>query len=114
MHLISIVLILYMMDFTYTKKCKVDESKIENEKQFSHIRWSRNNPVEISDGTILVDELASCVFTCKTNPYRCIFLFQNCLTSMFRHTVNPQKVVRLSFPTLVSLVRLSFKVLCKL
>ena len=29
-------------------------------------------------------------------------------------TVNPQKLVRLSFPTLVFLVRLSFGVLCKL
>ena len=32
----------------------------------------------------------------------------------FIHTVNPQKLVRLSFPTFVFLVRLSFEVLCEL
>ena len=40
-----------------------------------------------------------------------IFLAQKYLTS---DTLNPQKVVQLSFPTLVFLVRLSFEVSCKL
>ena len=47
-----------------------NENRIEIEKQFAQIVWSTNNPVDNVNGTLLVDELASCIFTCKTSPYR--------------------------------------------
>ena len=66
----TITIISYMIDLTSTEQCKANGSKIENEKQFSHIAWSKNNPIDNMDGTLLVNELASCVFTCKTSPHR--------------------------------------------
>ena len=59
-----------MINSCNSKKCKANENRIENEKQFAQIVWSTNNPVDNVNGTLLVDELASCIFTCKTSPYR--------------------------------------------
>ena len=66
----TITIFLHMVDFSQTKKCIVNENKIEIEKQFAHIIWSANNPLDNVNGTLLVEELASCIFTCKTSPYR--------------------------------------------
>ena len=67
-------LIIFLQFFNQTlslEQCKVDKTVIENEKMFSHIAWSPNSIYDdSSNGTILVDELTTLIFTCKSNAYR--------------------------------------------
>ena len=72
-------LIIFLQFFNQTlslEQCKVDKTVIENEKMFSHIVWSPNSIYDdSSNGTILVDELTTLIFTCKSNAYRFVTIY---------------------------------------
>jgi hypothetical protein len=72
-----LVISLLFFDQTYSlEQCRVDKTVIENEKLFSHIVWSPNSIYDdSSNGTILVDELTTLIFTCKTNAYRFVAIY---------------------------------------
>ena len=72
-HKMAILIISFLfVNQTYSlEQCMVDKTVIENEKLFSHIVWSPNSIYDdSSNGTILVDELTTLIFTCKSNAYR--------------------------------------------
>ena len=70
--LVILIVSLLFFDKTYSlEQCSVDKKIIENEKMFSHIVWSPNSIYDdSSNGTILVNELTTLIFTCKSNAYR--------------------------------------------
>ena len=70
--LVILIVSLLFFDQTYSlEQCWVDKTVIENEKLFSHIVWSPNSIYDdSSNGTILLDELTTLIFTCKSNAYR--------------------------------------------
>ena len=74
-----VILILHLLFFNQTyslEQCKVYKTVIENEKMFSHIVWSPNSIYDdSSNGTILVDELTTLIFTCKSNAYRFVTIY---------------------------------------
>ena len=72
-----LVISLLFFDQTYSlEQCRVDKTVIENEKLFSHIVWSPNSIYDdSSNGTILVNELTTLIFTCKSNAYRFVSIY---------------------------------------
>ena len=51
----------------------MDKNIIENENLHAFIHWSDNGIYdELVNGTILVNELATLIFVCKSNTYRLV------------------------------------------
>ena len=73
------ILIIFLQFFNQTyslEQCWVDKTIVENEKLFSHIVWSPNSIYDdSSNGTILVNELTTLIFTCKSNAYRFVVIY---------------------------------------
>ena len=73
---ILIISFLFVNQTYSLEQCRVDKTVIENEKLFSHIVWSPNSIYDdSSNGTILVNELATLIFTCKFDAYRFVVIY---------------------------------------
>ena len=80
--LVILIISLLFFNQTYSlEQCRVDKTVIENEKLFSHIQWSSNSIYDdSSNGTTLVNQLATLIFTCKFSAYRFVAISPNLST----------------------------------